>query len=130
MQRFSDSIRRILRAFSRERGAMNAARRGKTNFAGAKQHSSMLDPELNLKLTKIDFVESLTPRFKIELPKGIECCCLFDGSIVRTVYLSPRQAGRRTLSRKAKITDKTPRFGKGTEARTIFAPYPQRMTRP
>src|SRR5213075_1554753 len=104
---------------------MNTARKGKTNFAGAKQDSSMLNPELNLKPTEIDFVESWTPRFKIELPKGVECCCLFDGSTVRTVYISPRQARRRMLSRKAKITDNTPRFEKGTEARTILAPHPQ-----
>jgi hypothetical protein len=92
---------------------LNAVQRGKTKFSGTQPDTAMLTPELNLQLeTKIDCGDDSTPRFEIELPKGIECCCLFDGSIVKTVYLSPRQAGRGTLSRKVKITDKTPHFGK------------------
>jgi hypothetical protein len=79
---------------------MNAVRRGKTNFSGTHPDTTTLTPELNLHLdTEIDCVKDSTPRFEIELPKGIECCCLFDGSMVRTLYLSPRQAGSGTLSR-------------------------------
>src|SRR5436189_2887096 len=78
---------------------MNAVRRGKTNFSETQPDTTMLTPELNLQLeTEIDCVEDSTPRFEIELPKGIECCCLFDGSIVRTLYLSPLRAGSGTLS--------------------------------
>jgi hypothetical protein len=53
----------------------------------------------NSEVDQDDCAERLTPRFEIELPKGVECCCLFDGSIVKTVYLSPRRGPHARLSR-------------------------------
>jgi hypothetical protein len=64
------------------------AKRGNSDFDSIKPRTI---PGLNEGIEgDLDCAEVSTPlRFEIELPKGSSCCCMFDGSIVQTVYLSP-----------------------------------------
>jgi hypothetical protein len=79
---------------------VNAARKSKAHLSEAKPYATESPREVDQQaVTEIDCVERLTPRFEVELPKGVECCCLFDGSIVKTLYLSPRRGRRGTQSR-------------------------------
>ena len=97
VQRFSDSIALFCRPFYKG-GRIVKTQKTNTNFESVNRpHQYWFRGSISRRAQK-SVRESQTRRFEVKLPKVLECC-LFDGSMVKAVYLSPRRDQRGTPSR-------------------------------